>query len=481
MYRTRLIGTLLSFSFFIFHEFSNYRVIEVSESRFSGYRFFRILDFSISRNPGISNAKTPMKSSMKNPFAIKSLSIKVIKDILISLYKDFTAKRVLASASRLTYSTLLAIVPILAVVFAIARGFGYSIYIEKWFRDMLQAQPDASEIIIGFVNSYLINTKKGAFLGIGLLFMLWTVLMLISTIEETFNDIWLVRKQRSVFRTFTDYMALLFAFPIVIVALSGLNIWMQAFNRHLINIDIIGPFMQFLIELIPYVVMSALFVGLYVFMPNTKVRLRSALWPGIAAGISMQLFQLIYINSQIWVSNYNAIYGSFAIIPFFMLWMQISWTIILVGAELSYTIQNREDFLPTRTQTDLSYSARIMFSTKIMSLICKRFAEGGQAYTSMQIKEHLGISMRVLSSLLYDLQQIHFLTEITHDDKGEDVLYQPAESLEKLTIGELDSRLSRLGSNVNPDILSASKEWESAILLYKDYLNNARKISLKDL
>ena len=418
---------------------------------------------------------------MKNPLTTKSLSIKVIKDVVISLYNDFMAKRVLASASRLTYSTLLATVPILAVVFAIARGFGYSIYIEEWFRDMLKAQPDASEIIIGFVNSYLINTKKGVFLGIGLLFMLGTVLMLINTIEETFNDIWLVRKPRSMFRTFTDYMALLFALPIGIVAISGLGIWMQAFNRHLIDITIIGPLMKFFIELIPYVVMSAVFVGLYVFMPNTKVRVRSALWPGIAAGVAMQLFQVIYINSQIWVSNYNAIYGSFAVIPLFMLWMQISWTIILVGAELSYTVQNHDDFLSHSSQADLSYKARIVLSVKIMSIVCKRFAEGGQAYNSMQIKEQLGISMRVLSKLLYDLQQIHFITEIMHDDKGEEVLYQPAEALDILTIGELHSRLSQLGSNVDSDILSASEEWESAILLYNDYLGNARKIALKDL
>ena len=391
------------------------------------------------------------------------------------------AKRVLASASRLTYSTLLATVPILAVVFAIARGFGYNIYIEEWFRDLLKAQPDVSEIIIGFVNSYLINTKKGVFLGIGLLFMLGTVLMLISTIEETFNDIWLVRKPRSMFRTFTDYMALLFALPIGIVAISGLSIWMQAFNRHLIDITIIGPLMKFSIELIPYVVLSAVFVGLYVFMPNTKVRLRSALVPGIAAGVSMQLFQLIYINSQIWVSNYNAIYGSFAVIPLFMLWMQISWTIILVGAELSYTIQNHDEFLSNSSQSELSYKTRFVLSAKIMSVICQRFAEGGQAYNSMQLKLKLGISMRVMSRLLYDLQQIHFITEIMHDDKGEEVLFQPAEALDKLTIGELHSRLSKLGSDIDSDILSASEEWESAILLYNDCIDNARKIALKDL
>lgn len=418
---------------------------------------------------------------MKNPFTTKSLSIKAIKDILISLYEDFMAKRVLASASRLTYSTLLALVPILAVVFAIARGFGYSIYIEEWFRDLFKAQPDATEIIIGFVNSYLINTKKGVFLGIGLLFMLGTVLMLISTIEETFNDIWLVRKPRSMFRTFTDYMALLFALPIGIVAISGLSIWMQAFNRHLIDITIIGPLMKFAIELIPYVVLSAVFVGLYVFMPNTKVRVRSALLPGIAAGVSMQLFQLIYVNSQIWVSNYNAIYGSFAVIPLFMLWMQISWTIILVGAELSYTIQNHDEFLSSNSQSELSYKTRFVLSAKIMSIICKRFAEGGQAYNSMQLKLQLGISMRVLSRLLYDLQQIHFITEIMHDDKGEEVLYQPAEALDILTIGELHSRLAQLGSEIDSDILSASEEWNSAILLYEEYINKAREIEIKDL
>ena len=418
---------------------------------------------------------------MKNPFTTKSLSIKAIKDILISLYEDFMAKRVLASASRLTYSTLLALVPILAVVFAIARGFGYSIYIEEWFRDLFKAQPDATEIIIGFVNSYLINTKKGVFLGIGLLFMLGTVLMLISTIEETFNDIWLVRKPRSMFRTFTDYMALLFALPIGIVAISGLSIWMQAFNRHLIDITIIGPLMKFAIELIPYVVLSAVFVGLYVFMPNTKVRVRSALLPGIAAGVSMQLFQLIYVNSQIWVSNYNAIYGSFAVIPLFMLWMQISWTIILVGAELSYTIQNHDEFLSSNSQSELSYKTRFVLSAKIMSIICKRFAEGGQAYNSMQLKLQLGISMRVLSRLLYDLQQIHFITEIMHDDKGEEVLYQPAEALDILTIGELHSRLAQLGSDIDSDILSASEEWKSAILLYNDCIEKASKIRLKEL
>lgn len=365
--------------------------------------------------------------------------------ILTIAWRDFTTKRVMASASRLTYSTLLATVPILAVVFAIARGFGYSIYIEHWFRSLLQAQPDACETVIGFVNSYLLHTKKGMFLGIGLLFMLWTVLMLISNIEQTFNDIWQVRRQRSLFRTFTDYIAMLFTMPIFIVVSSGLSIWVTAINRHLTELALIGPLMKFGIELTPYLLTSGIFVALYVFMPNTNVKLRSALIPGIAAGICFQLFQVLYINSQIWISSYNAIYGSFAVLPFFMLWMQISWTICLVGAEMSYMVQNREEFTTFTSSEPLSQNARVEISSRIMDVINEQFNNGGIAFTAIEIKERTGISMRLLQTLLYDLQRIHFIAEITYGDKGVEPRYQPAEALRNLTAEELKRRLDALG------------------------------------
>ena len=411
---------------------------------------------------------------------VKYLLVEVLKKLLLAI-RFFTTKRVMQKASALTYSMLLAIVPIMAVVFAIARGFGYSKYIEVWFRDAFQSQPQAADIIIGFVNSYLVHTQSGVFLGVGLVFMLYTVLMLVSNVEDAFNEIWQVTKPRSLFRTFTDYIAMLFLVPIIIVVMAGISIFMATIADNLDQYVVISSVAHFLIDLSPYILLSGAFFALYVFMPNTKVHLRSAILPAILAGTAMQWLQFFYIHSQIWVSNYNAIYGSFAVIPLFMLWMQISWTIILVGAELSYTIQNHDDFLSNNSQADLSYKARMVLSIKIMSIVCKRFSEGKLAYSSMQLKEQLGISMRVLSKLLYDLQQIHFLAEIMHDDKGEEVLYQPAEALNILTIGELHSRLSKLGTNVDSDILSASKEWESAILLYDEYLDKARSIELKSL
>lgn len=266
-----------------------------------------------------------------------------MKEVIRKVYltvRFFTEKRVMTQASALTYSTLLAIVPILAVVFAIARGFGYNKYIELWFRDSLDSQPQVAEVVIGFVNSYLVHTQSGIFLGIGLLFMLYTVLMLVNNIEETFNQIWQVDNARPIIRSLTNYLAMFFLFPIIIIVSTGISIFMATIEQKVDGIEVLGPAVNLLLDYSPYILLSLLFIWLYVYMPNTKVKLSCAIIPGILAGVAMQLLQLFYIYSQIWVTSYNAIYGSFAALPLFMLWLQISWTICLFGAQLTYTNQN---------------------------------------------------------------------------------------------------------------------------------------------
>ena len=252
----------------------------------------------------------------------------------------FTEKRVMTQASALTYSTLLAIVPMLAVVFAIARGFGYNKYIEMWFRELLASQPQVADAIVSFVNSYLIHTKSGIFLGVGLIFMLYTVLMLVNNVEETFNQIWQVNNSRPILRSFANYLAMFFLFPIIIVISTGLSIFMETVADKMDDFVILEPIVHKLFSFFPFMLMSLLFIFLYVYMPNTKVRFSCAIIPGILAGIAMNLLQIAYIHSQVWVTGYNAIYGSFAALPLFMLWVQISWAICLFGAQLTYTNQN---------------------------------------------------------------------------------------------------------------------------------------------
>lgn len=410
------------------------------------------------------------------------LFVEILKKLILAV-RFFTAKRVVNQAAALTYSTLLAIVPILAVVFAIARGFGYNKYIEVWFRDAFQSQPQAAEVIIGFVNSYLVHTKSGVFLGIGLIFMLYTVLMLVNNVENTFNEIWQVKKQRSLYRTFTDYMAMLLLFPILIVLTSGISIFMATVVDHIPDMALIGPIKRFFIALFPYVLMSAMFIGLYVFMPNTHVKLRNVIVPGILAGVAMQWLQLFYINSQIWVSSYNAIYGSFAALPLFMLWVQISWTICLFGAELCYTNQNLDYYDYNAKTSDVSHRYRILLCAMIMSCICKRFDKGGRPYSAHELREETSIPIRIVNDLLYALINARMLIEITSDEKGEQARYIPAENVDKLSVGVMIDRLESAGKWKLELNLSGhcGKAWTQAMELRRIYLRESRKILLKDM
>lgn len=415
--------------------------------------------------------------------AVRFFFYKLLKMLLLTV-EWFLDKKMFVAAASLTYSTLLAIVPIIAVVFAIARGFGYNIYIEQWFRDTLSSQPQAAETIISFVNSYLVHTKSGVFLGVGLLFMLWTVIMLIDNIEQVFNDIWQVNKPRSIYRTITDYTSMFFLAPIGIVVTSGLTIAVTSFaGNNLSETYVLGPLLRFLIDLTPFLLMSAVFVFLYIFMPNTKVNFSSAIVPGILAGCAMQGLQFAYIHSQIWVTGYNAIYGSFAALPLFLLWVQISWIICLFGANLCYTNQNLEDFAFRTNTSDLSHRYKLMLSLLLASRICKRFEEGERPYTALELKLQTGIPIRMVHDLLNELVELNVISEVNTGDKGDDTYYQPAISLDKLSVRMVVDRIEAKGKwKLDLDMHQFEGEaWSKTFSLRAEFLKKSGEVLVKDL
>ena len=406
----------------------------------------------------------------------------ILKKLLLTV-ELFTTKRTTAAAAALTYNSLLAIVPILAVMFAIARGFGFNKYIEEWFRDAFASQPQVADILIGFVNSYLVHTKSGVFLGIGLLFMLWTLLMLLKNIEKSFNDIWQVQKSRSIYRSLTDYLAMFLLLPIIIVVTSGMSILAATVADDIDEYFLLGPLMRFILDVMPYAVMSAVFVGIYMFIPNTTVKLQSAIVPGIVAGVAMQCLQFMYIHSQIWVSSYNAIYGSFAALPLFILWVQISWTICLLGAELCFTNQNMEEFAFRANAGDLSHSCRISLCAQIMSIVCHRFENCQRPLTALEIKAATDIPIRIVHELLFSLTSVNMLSEVAAENGEGSVAYQPAVSLEHLTMGTLIDRLEAAGKG-GSDIRLIQEDgalWRKVRRLRSEYIEEQRGILLKDL
>ena len=255
----------------------------------------------------------------------------------------FLNRNLSAHAAALTYSSILGAVPILAIVFAIARGFGFGQLIEEKLKANVNFSPEVTETIMNFVNSYLERARGGVFIGVGLVMLFYTLYSLTSNIETAFNRIWQVRTSRNIYRSAINYISVFFLLPIVIIITSGLQIFLSGIGSFLPAFTFVSHGIQLLVQLSPYALAVLAFILLYKMMPNTEVEWRSTFIPGLIAGTAFQGLQWGYINSQMWLSSYNAVYGSFAAIPLFMLFIQLSWNICLFGAGISFVRQHETE------------------------------------------------------------------------------------------------------------------------------------------
>ena len=406
----------------------------------------------------------------------------IIKTIYLCINR-FTKDRMANKASALTYSTLLAIVPILAILFAVARGFGFDNLMEHQFRNGFGGNIETTEAILSFVNSYLSQTKGGIFIGVGLVMLLWTVINLVSNIEITFNRIWEVKKARSMYRKITDYFSMFLLMPILIVVSGGLSLFMSTILKQMDDFVLLAPVMKFMIRLIPFVLTWMMFTGLYIFMPNTKVKFKHALIAGILAGSAYQAFQFLYINSQLWVSKYNAIYGSFAALPLLLLWLQLSWLICLFGAELSYASQNVKKFSFERDSKSISRRYKDFLTLLIASLIVKRFVKGEKPYTADELSDAYRIPIRITTQILYLLTELNIIIEVNYGNDDRVAYYQPAIDVNKITVSYLLTRMDEYGSeNFKIDTSKLfSKEWKALLKTREDMIKANDNILLKDL
>lgn len=396
--------------------------------------------------------------------------------------REFMQGRIVNKASALTYNTLLAIIPILAILFAIARGFGFANLLEDQFRSGLGGQAQTAETILSFIDSYLSHAKSGIFIGIGLIMLFYTVLLLTYNMERTFNSIWQVKKPRSLYRKMTDYFSMLLLLPLLTMLSSGISIFMSTIMQSMHEYELLAPIIKFLVRLTPFVLTWGMFTALYIFMPNTKVKFKYAIFPGILAGSAFQAFQYLYIGSQIWVSRYNAIYGSFAAIPMFLLWAQISWCICLYGAQLCYVAQNLRNFSFSKETANISRRYHDFLCILIMSLICKRFQTEKEPYTAESLSDEHKIPIRLTTTILYELQDLHMIYETPLEEDDEEVAYLPSVDINQMNVGMLLSRLDTAGSEAFKIDKSRYKlSWETLTKAREDFYDKTSNILLKDL
>ena len=373
--------------------------------------------------------------------------------IIVLAMRGFDEDKCLLRASSLTFYCLLAIVPVVAMIFGIAQGFGIENLLETQLLVRLQGQEEVVRRIIEFARSLLERTKGGVVAGIGIALLFWTVIRMLSNIENSFNDIWGVKESRSLARKFSDYLAIMLVSPILIIMPGSITIaiagQLKFITQKISLLGAVGPFIFSAFKLIPFAVIWAFLTFIYIFMPNTKVNIRSALLGGIAAGTVYQLMQFGYINTQMLVSRYGAIYGSFAALPLFLIWLQFSWLIILFGVEVSFAHQNVETYEFEPDCLRASHSFKRLVSLGVTHLLVKNFSAGGSPMTSEKISHVLEAPIRLINEILYELVKSGILSEVKQKN-NKTVAYQPAKLPEKFTLKYVIDSLEKRGSHDLP-------------------------------
>jgi membrane protein len=395
------------------------------------------------------------ETRLKDLSPIEAFPIKYLRIILLAL-QGFLRDHCQKTASVLTYYSLLNLVPVVAVAFAMAKGFGLEKLIEKQILQMAEKanwQADITTQIISFSHNLLNQAKGGLIAGVGIVLLLWTVISIMGKIEESLNEIWEIRKSRTLIRKFSDYMAMMVLGPVLLVVSSSATVLVASQVRVIVNkiafLGVFGKVILLLLNLLPYVSIWTLLTMLYLIMPNTKIPLRSAIVGGISAGTIAQIVQWVYIKFQIGVASYGAIYGSFAALPLFLVMLQMSWMIVLFGAEIAYAHEHSETFGFYPDYSRISVSSKRLLMLRIFHLLTKKFSLGERPLSAIQIAHALEIPVRLVRQLLHELSDVGLVVETVKGAKSE-AAFQPGRTIENITVKFALDEYEKYGSTKIP-------------------------------
>ncbi|MDE6099815.1 MAG: YihY/virulence factor BrkB family protein [Paramuribaculum sp.] len=329
----------------------------------------------------------------------KTWRVNLLKTINLSV-SSFLSHDLQSRACALTYRTLLAIVPALALLLAIGRGFGLQQILQDQLIKYFPSQHTVLNAAFGFVDSYLKEASGGIFVGIGIVFLLWTLISLLSSVEDCFNNIWQIINGRQFWRKVTDYLAIFLILPVIMICASGLQLFMTTSLKTLLPYDFIDSALPVLLDCLSIVLTWLFFAGSYMLIPNTKVKPIPAIIAGVAVGTAYQILQWLFVSGQMYVAKYNAIYGSFSFLPLLLIWLQLVWLFTLIGGVLCYSSQNISEYNFTEKINRISTNYRLQIAIVIMGIISKRFHERSQPISTAEISQNYGIPINLGSPLV---------------------------------------------------------------------------------
>ncbi len=407
--------------------------------------------------------------SDKNLNKSKQLAVNCLKVLLLSV-QGFSKDLCQLRASALTLYSLLSIVPVIALLFGIAKGFGFEKKLEQQLLEDASNQDSMMIQLIDFSQNMLSSTKGGVVAGIGIVVLFWTVIKVIGNIEESFNHIWRIKNNRPLARKLSDYLSLMMLAPVLLIMSSSMTVFVKTQITWLVDVihlPALGTqLVLYAMSFSPLVIMSLLFCFVFVFMPNQKINLRAGIIAGVVTGVLFQLVQWAYLSLQLGASSYNAIYGSFAALPLFLVWLQMAWVVVLLGCEISFYVQNFDSYKHNEKFSNLSLSLRKNITLQVCHSIVLRFSKGEKAADKEMIATELELPVSVVQKSLTALVDCQLVVELNVAE-NEQLIYQPARDINNLTVTAVIEALEASGRNTVPGMKAYEQfsELDSFILL----------------
>ncbi len=346
------------------------------------------------------------------------------------IYNSFIADQCLLRAAALTYATALSIVPLLAVAFSILKGFGFQN--SQYIRDFLLQVSAGKETVVEYILNYIDRTNVGTLGAVGVGFLLITVFTMLSSVERSFNSVWGVESLRRPSRMFADYLSVVLVTPLLIVVAFSFSASLESFAlmQWLLSLSVINYAYIVGLKLMPYLMVCLALFFLYKVVPNTQTDTLSCLLGGLFAGILWQILQNLFLGYQIGVSKYNAIYGSFAQLPLFLIWLYLSWNVVLLGAEVSFCLEQRKYGLAHSSLGSFNISSKERLALAIMARLGGSFAAGRGPLGAADLALGLGVPLKPVNQVLAALTEMGAARR-TEDNLGQG--YVPAVSPERTT------------------------------------------------
>lgn len=329
---------------------------------------------------------------------------------------------------------MLSLVPVLALLFAIAKAFNIKGLVEKELELYFKGQTEILNQVQPIVERMLDTQGGGVVAGVSAIFLIYTVIRLLMNIEMAFNDMWEIKKSRRWERKISDYVAVILLGPILMIVAGTATVFVKdTIQDFVLNNELLSHLKSgivFLLKLLPYTILWFLLFGIYLIFPNTRVKFWPALFAGIVAGTLYQLNQQAFISFQFAFARYDAIYGSIAFLPLFLIWLQISWLIVLFGAEICYGLQYHSTWEMNAESMKISMSHRKKLMILILYRIVKQFENQEGATTIDRVGEQMNVPRRYISDICFELENSGLITKVEADDTA----YQPAFDIHKMDV-----------------------------------------------